>query len=46
MKELTKLFVRLWDWVTDVGGFPGQIIFCCLIVILILGVTVWFSNRR
>jgi len=46
MNELVSPFVRLWNWVTYVGGFPGQIIFCCAIVILILGVSVWFSNRR
>jgi hypothetical protein len=46
MRELVSPFVRLWTWVTDTGGYPGQIMFCSFVVCLILGVTVWLSNRR
>jgi hypothetical protein len=46
MNELASPFVRLWNWVTSIGGFPGQIMFCSIVVILVLGLIVWFSNRR
>jgi hypothetical protein len=45
MKELVSPFVRLWDWVSATGGLPGQLLFGCLFVVVILGVGVWFSNR-
>jgi hypothetical protein len=46
VNELVSPFVRTWNWVTATGGFPGQIMFCCLVVIVVLGTLVWFTNRR
>ena len=46
MYELTQPFVRLWDWVGREGGFAGQVFFCALVVMSIVGALTWFSNRR
>ena len=46
MKELTRPFVQLWTWVTENGGFPGQVFFCVVVVMLIVGGLTWFGNRK
>ncbi len=46
MDELTRPFVQLWDWVSRTGGMPGQILFVCLVIVVVLGLTVWLGNRR
>jgi hypothetical protein len=46
MNELFMPVTRLWDWVTQTGGLPGQIIFGGVVACMILGTVVWFSNRR
>ena len=46
MDELFRPFARLWSWVENVGGFPGQVLFVCLVLIVIIGGLTWFSNRR
>lgn len=46
MNELARPFVRSWEWVGAVGGFPGQVFAVCAIVILILGVCVWIGNKK
>jgi hypothetical protein len=46
MNELARPFVNLWNWVERTGGFPGQIVFVCSIVILILGALTWYGNKK
>jgi len=46
MDEVARPFVRLWRWVDEVGGFPGQVFFICLLVMLVLGVLTWLGNKR
>jgi hypothetical protein len=46
MYELTAPFVRLWNYVGNVGGFPGQLFFCLAVVMLLFGIFTWFSNRK
>jgi hypothetical protein len=46
MSELMRPFERLWAWVERVGGFPGQMLFICLIIMLIVGGLTWYSNKR
>jgi hypothetical protein len=46
MDELAMPLTRLWGWVTATGGLPGQMILVGIIACLILGIVVWFSNRR
>jgi hypothetical protein len=46
VSEIAKPFIQLWNWVERVGGFPGQIVFVCSVVILILGVLTWYGNKR
>jgi hypothetical protein len=46
MNELARPFVRVWDWVEQVGDFPGQMLFICIIVILVIGGVTWYSNKR
>jgi hypothetical protein len=46
MDDLVRPFVQLWNWITHTGGLPGQILFVCLAIIVVLGVTVWLGNRR
>jgi hypothetical protein len=44
--ELTKPFERLWEWIDKTGGFPGKVMFACIVVMLIVGGFTWISNRR
>ena len=44
--EIARPFIRLWDWVEQVGGFPGQVFFMCGIVLLIIAGLTWYSNKR
>jgi hypothetical protein len=44
--ELARPFVRLWDWVDQVGGYPGKVLFIAGIVMLLIGGLTWYSNKR
>jgi hypothetical protein len=46
MNELMAPFIRLWNYVGHVGGFPGQLFFCCVVVLIVLGGLTWLSNRK
>jgi hypothetical protein len=46
MKELARPFLRLWKYVDDVGGFPGQVFFVVAVVMLFIGVATWYANKR
>ena len=46
MSELGRPFVRAWEWIGQVGGFPGQVFFVVAVIIIILGTLTWFGNRR
>lgn len=46
VNELTRPFVRVWDWVEQVGDFPGQMLLICIIVIIVIGGLTWYSNKR
>ena len=46
MSELAAPFIRLWNYIEQVGGFPGQVFFCVAVVMLIIGALTWFNNRR
>jgi hypothetical protein len=46
MAELTRPFVRLWRYIEEVGGYPGQVFFCIAVVMLIIGFATWFANKR
>lgn len=46
MDELAKPFVWVWDWVDRVGGYPGKIVFLCIVIMLIIGGLTWYSNKR
>jgi hypothetical protein len=46
MNELARPFVNAWNYVEQVGGFPGQVFFCVLIVMLVIGGLTWYSNKR
>jgi hypothetical protein len=46
MSELVRPFVRAWEWIGNVGGFPGQVFFVIVVIIIILGAMTWFGNRR
>jgi hypothetical protein len=46
MSELARPFIRLWNWVETTGGFPGQLLFCLLVVMGFLGFFFWFGNKR
>ena len=46
MSELFRPFVRAWEWMERVGGFPGQIFFVVVVIILIFAALTWFGNRR
>lgn len=44
--EIARPFVRLWEWVEQVGGFPGQVLFICGIILVVIGGLTWYSNKR
>jgi hypothetical protein len=44
--ELARPFLRLWDWVEQVGGFPGKVFFMCAVVMLVIAGLTWYSNKR
>jgi hypothetical protein len=46
MDTLFSPFVRLWNWVETVGGYPGQVLFVCTLVIVVLGLITWVGNKR
>ena len=46
MDELAQPFIRLWDWVDQVGGYPGKVVFLCGVVMLVIGVLTWYGNKR
>jgi hypothetical protein len=46
MYELAKPFIRAWDWVERVGGFPGQVFAVVLVIMVIVGGLTWYSNRK
>jgi hypothetical protein len=37
---------RAWNWIAEVGGFPGQVFFVCVVIIAILGGLTWYGNKR
>jgi hypothetical protein len=46
MDVLMSPFVQLWNWVERVGGYPGQMFFILLLIMLGIGAATWFSNKR
>jgi hypothetical protein len=46
MNELIQPFVRMWNYVEQVGGYPGQIFFCVVVVMIVIGGLTWFGNRK
>jgi hypothetical protein len=46
MAEIMKPFELLWDWVDRTGGYPGKVLFGLLVVMLILGLLTWFTNKK
>jgi hypothetical protein len=38
--------VALWEWVDQVGGYPGKVVFMCAVVMLIVGGLTWYGNKR
>jgi hypothetical protein len=46
MSELVQPFISAWRYVERVGGFPGQVFFCVMVVIVVLGGLTWYGNRR
>jgi hypothetical protein len=46
MEELARPFIYTWNYVEQVGGFPGQVFFCVVVIIVVLGGLTWYGNRR
>ena len=46
MEVFTNPFVRLWNWVERTGGFPGQVMFVVVVLMLVLGFLSWFANKN
>jgi hypothetical protein len=46
MEVLYSPFVRLWNWVERVGGYPGQIFFCVTFVMLVIVFFTWLGNKK
>jgi hypothetical protein len=46
MEVFFRPFTRLWFWIEQEGGYPGQLFAVCVVVMGILGICAWFGNRR
>jgi hypothetical protein len=46
VNEMVRPFVRLWNYVDQVGGFPGQIFFVVTCVMLVIGFLTWYGNKK
>lgn len=46
MNQLTRPFVQVWEYFGRVGGYPGQLFFAIVVIILILGGLTWLGNRK
>lgn len=46
MSDIARPFLRLWNYIENVGGFPGQILFIVSIIMLIVGFFTWFGNKK
>lgn len=46
MNELARPFLRTWQYVGDVGGYPGQIFFVLSVIMLAIVIFTWVGNRR
>jgi hypothetical protein len=46
VQELIRPFVRAWEYVGNVGGFPGQLFFVVVVVMVIIGGLTWYSNKK
>jgi len=46
MDILMSPFLRLWNWVENVGGFPGQVFFILAVIMLGIGVVTWFNDKQ
>jgi len=44
--ELVRPLIRLWDWVEQVGGFPGKVFFMSAVIMMVVGGLTWYSNKR
>jgi hypothetical protein len=46
VNELTRPFIRLWEYVGNNGGYPGQVFFCVVVVMIIVGGLTWLGNKK
>ena len=46
MEVLMRPFLQLWNWIDQVGGYPGKLMFGCVIVMAVVGGLTWYSNKR
>ncbi len=46
MTELAAPIVRLWTYVGNTGGFPGQVFFCAAVVLIVVGVCTWHGTKK
>jgi len=46
VKELARPFVSAWEWIGQVGGFPGQVLALAAILMLVIGVLTWLGNKK
>lgn len=46
MHELSRPFIRAWEYAGNVGGYPGQAFFVVVAVMAFILVMTWISNRR
>ncbi len=46
MDELVAPLLRFWDWIDRVGGFPGKMVFLCVVIMAAIGGLTWYGNKR
>jgi hypothetical protein len=46
MSELVKPLIRAWNYIEQVGGYPGQLFFVVAVIMLIIGLLTWVGNRK
>jgi hypothetical protein len=46
MNILARPFIQAWEWVGRVGGFPGQVFAMLVVLMAIIGLLTWISNKK
>ena len=44
--KLASPFVRVWNYAGNTAGYPGQVLFCVMGIMLVIGVLTWLGQQE